>query len=163
QVELIASEPSVIVAAKKGADEARRLGLPARTFVDKDPALPPIEARFKATRSLQVDAASLQYLTALLPKLDIAEVMVTDEYGYNAVTTSPSSDFVQSDEAWWQVAWANGMTTAQANADPATQKTVVELAGSIRDRGTKVGVVKVKFGLSLVDSVLAQGSAGASA
>src|ERR1043166_6954452 len=32
QVELIASTPSVVAAAKKGADEARRLGLPLHTF-----------------------------------------------------------------------------------------------------------------------------------
>ena len=62
--------------------------------------------------------------------------MVTDEYGYNAVTTSPSSDFVQSDEGWWQTAWTVGATTAQATADPATQRTVVELAGVIREDGT---------------------------
>ena len=52
--------------------------------------------------------SALRYLNDLLPKLDIAEVMLTDEFGYNAVTTSLSSDFVQSDEAWWQSAWANG-------------------------------------------------------
>ena len=53
-------------------------------------------------------------------------------------------------------------TTAQATADAATQRTVVELAGVIRDHGTRIGVVKVKFGLSMVDSVLTQGSAGGS-
>jgi len=151
QVELIASAPSVILAAHKGADVARQRGFPTMQITE-------LEQLFKVTRSQQVDEESKHYLNDLLPKLDIAEVMVTDEFGYNAVTTSPSSDFVQSDEGWWQSAWANGLTTAQANADPATQRTVVELAGVIRDRTTKVGVVKVKFGLSAVDSALIQGS-----
>ena len=64
--------------------------------------------------------------------------MVTDEYGYNAVTTSPSSDFVQSDEGWWQTAWTTGATTAQATADPATQR-VGRRAGrrDSRRRGTR--------------------------
>src|SRR6202000_1891292 len=101
-----------------------------------------IEARFKATRSLQVDESNTQYLKGLLPKLDIAEVMVTDQYGYNAVTTSPSSDFVQSDEGWWQTAWSSGATTAQATADAAVQRVVVELAGVVKDGHEKVGVVK---------------------
>src|SRR5436309_292371 len=57
QVELIASSPTVVAAARKGADEARSLGLPLRTFTAQEPALGPIEERFKATRSLQVDAA----------------------------------------------------------------------------------------------------------
>src|SRR5512142_1436233 len=153
QVELIASEPSVIAAAKKGAQVARDRKLPTMSNDQ-------LETTFKFTRSQQVDVATKQYLTALLPKLDIAEVMLTDEYGYNAVTTSPSSDFVQSDEAWWLTAWNSGLTTAQATADPATQRTVVELAGVVRDGSTRVGVVKVKFGLSMVDSVLAQGSIG---
>jgi methyl-accepting chemotaxis protein len=156
QVEIIASEPSVIAAAKKGAQTARDRKLPSMSVDD-------VEQMFKATRSQQVDDGTRQYLTALLPKLDIAEVMLTDEYGYNAVTTSPSSDFVQSDEPWWQTAWNGGATTAQATADPATQRTVVELAGVVRDGGTRVGVVKVKFGLSMVDSVLAQGSVGGNA
>ncbi|HVX40970.1 MAG TPA: methyl-accepting chemotaxis protein [Gemmatimonadaceae bacterium] len=164
QVDLIASVPSVIDAAKKGAEEAARQGLPNRTGkAMSDSTLAAIEKRFKATRSLQVDQGTNDYLKGLLPKLDIAEVMLTDRWGYNAVTTSPSSDFVQSDEAWWQAAWDAGISSAQATVDPAVQRTVVDLSGVIRDGGTRVGVVKVKFGLSVVDSVLAQGSVGGNA
>lgn len=153
QVDLIAAAPNVIAAAKKGGDLARQKGLPKLS-------IPQLEEMFKDTRSQQVDASTNAYLSDLLKKLDIAEVMVTDEYGYNAVTTSPSSDFVQSDEGWWQTAWTRGMTTAIATADPATQRTVVELSTVVLDHGARVGVVKVKFGLNVVDSVLAQGSAG---
>jgi methyl-accepting chemotaxis protein len=161
QVDLIASAPLVINASKKGAAEARRLQLPSQlgNTMSGD-MLSTIEQRFKATRSLQVDSVAVNYLRGLLPKLDIAEVMVTDQYGYNAVTTSPSSDFVQSDEGWWQTAWTAGSTTAQATADPATQRTVVELSRVVMDGANRIGVVKVKFGLSMVDSVLAQGSVG---
>jgi methyl-accepting chemotaxis protein len=161
QVDLITSSPTVVSAAKKGAVEAKRLGLPEELGNTMPAAtLDAIEARFKATRSLQIDPTTKDYLGELLPKLDIAEVMLTDRYGYNAVTTSPSSDFVQSDEDWWETAWNTGASTAQATADPATQQTVVELAGLVRDGAEKVGVVKVKFGLSVVDSVLAQGAGG---
>jgi len=156
QVELIASAPTVIAAARRGAEVSRERGLTSKSIAE-------LEQEFKATRSQQVDENARLFLADLLPKLDIAEMMVTDQYGYNAVTTSPSSDFVQSDEAWWQSAWASGHSTAQASADAATQRTVVELAESIVDRGTRIGVVKVKFGLSVVDSVLAQGSVGSSA
>ena len=152
QVEMIASAPSVIAAARKGGDVSRQRGLPST-------AIPKLEEMFKTERSQQVDASTRSFLSDLLPKLDIAEVMVTDQYGFNAVTTSLTSDFVQNDEAWWQAAWAVGHTEAQATADAATQRTVVELSDVILDQGNKVGVVKVKFGLSVVDSVLAQGSA----
>jgi methyl-accepting chemotaxis protein len=151
QVELIATAPSVIDAAKAGGAAAREKGLTNRPIAD-------LEQMFKATRSQQVDPAANRYLSSLLPTLDVAEIMLTDSYGYNAVTTSPSSDFVQSDEPWWKAAWTNGASRAQATADPATGRTVVELAGVVRDGNARVGVVKVKFGLSLVDSVLAQGA-----
>ena len=161
QVDLIASAPQVVAASKKGAAEAKRLNLPPQmgTTLPAD-VIAGIEERFKSTRSLQVDSATTHYLTGLLPKLDIAEVMLTDQYGYNAVTTSPSSDFVQSDEGWWQTAWNSGSTSAQATQDAATDRTVVELARAVTEGSSKVGVVKVKFGLSMVDSVLAQGSVG---
>jgi methyl-accepting chemotaxis protein len=154
QVDLIASSPAVVGAAIKGGEVSRGRGL------EKMP-IAKLEEMFKVARSQQVDEPARLYLRTLLPKLDIAEIMVTDEYGYNAVTTSPSSDFVQNDEGWWQTAWATGATTAQATADAATQRTVVERAGVIHDGSTRLGVVKVKFGLSVVDSVLSQGSAGA--
>jgi methyl-accepting chemotaxis protein len=153
QVDLIAWESSVIEAAKKGTIVSRQRGLPLQT-------ISALEERFKTTRSQQVDSASLEYLLDLLPKLDIAEVMLTDQYGYNAVVTSPSTDFVQSDEAWWQVAWKSGVTDAEATQDPATGETVVELARAVRDHGRRVGVVKVKFGLATVDSALLQAGSG---
>lgn len=152
QVELMAAAPSAIDAAREGGARSRELHLPGQTIAA-------LEQRFSATRSLQVDGRTLTYLRDLLPKLGIAEVMITDEYGYNAVTTSPSSDFVQSDEDWWQRAWKTGRTAADASADPATHETVVELSHVITShqaggRDTRVGVMKVKFGLELVDSAL---------
>ena len=132
QVDLIASSPAVLAAARKGAEVSRSRGLVTMPIAR-------LEEMFKATRSQQVDDGARQYLATLLPKLDIAEIMVTDEFGYNAVTTSPSSDFVQSDEGWWQTAWNSGQTTAQATADAATQRTVVELARVIRDGNARAG------------------------
>lgn len=153
QVDLIAWESSVIEAAKKGTLISRRRGLPLQT-------ISALEERFKSTRSQQVDSTALEFLLDLLPKLDIAEVMLTDQYGYNAVATSPPTDFVQSDESWWQVAWKSGITDAEATQDQATGETVVELARAVRDHGRRVGVVKAKFGLATVDSALLQAGAG---
>jgi methyl-accepting chemotaxis protein len=155
QVDLIAWESSVIEAAKRGTAVSKRRGLPLQT-------ISALEERFAKTRSQQVDETALEYLLDLLPKLDIAEVMLTDQYGYNAVATSPPSDFVQSDEAWWQNAWRTGVSDAEATEDKATAETVVELARAVRDHGVRVGVVKAKFGLSSVDTALVQGSVGTS-
>lgn len=153
QVDLIAWESSVIEAARKGTAVSRRRSLPLQT-------ISALEERFKATRSQQVDSTALEFLLDLLPKLDIAEVMLTDQYGYNAVATSPPSDFVQSDEEWWQTAWKAGVTDAEATEDKATGETVVELARAVRDHGMRVGVVKAKFGLANLDSALIQAGVG---
>ena len=155
QVDLIAWESSVIDAAKAGTAASRRRGLPLQT-------ISALEQRFKTTRSQQVDSLGLEYLLDLLPKLDIAEVMLTDQYGYNAIATSPPIDFVQSDETWWQNAWRNGTTEAEATEDKATGETVVELARVVKDHGLRVGVVKAKFGLASVDSALVQAGTGTS-
>ena len=109
QIDLIAAAPSTIAAAIRGADVSRQNGLTQQSIEN-------LEDRFKTTRSQQVDNEALHFLSDLLPKLDIAEVMVTDQFGYNAVTTSPSSDFVQSDEAWWQRAWNDGWSARSARA-----------------------------------------------
>ena len=129
QVDLIASAPSVIAAARKGTATSRA-PRPARC------------RRSPRSRNVQGDALAAGRLRPparssldLLPKLDIAEVMLTDQYGYNAVTTSPSSDFVQSDEGWWQTAWTAGVDRRRKR--PTTRRrsdTVVELARAVRDR-----------------------------
>ena len=158
QVEMLAAAPTVVDAARKGGVVSRQRGF------DKMP-IDALEQRFKATRSQQVDDVALAFLRDMLPKLDIAEVMVTDEFGYNAVTTSPSSDFVQSDEAWWQLAWKDGATPANAIPDKATNQVVIELSRLISVPGAdkqpvRLGVVKAKYGLSTVDSALMQASTG---
>ena len=84
--------------------------------------------------------------------------MLTDEYGFNAVTTSLSSDFVQSDEAWWQVGVAgrdhDGADVHRLHVHGAT--VVDRSRASSRRQQARVGVLKVQFGLAMLDSVLAQ-------
>ena len=82
QVELIASAPSV----DRRREERRRGIAPARPA--ERCRFRQLEQLFKATRSQQVDDSARSFLSDLLPKLDIAEMMVTDQYGFNAVTTS---------------------------------------------------------------------------
>ena len=153
QADLIAWEATIIEAAKRGGALARQRRLPFHS-------ISALEEQFRKSHSQQVDQHALEYLLDLMPKLDIAEVMLTDQYGYNAVATSPPSDFVQSDELWWQQAWRDGVSDAAATEDAATGEVVVELARAVRDHGRRVGVVKVKFGLASVDSALLQASAG---
>jgi methyl-accepting chemotaxis protein len=156
QVALIATSPSVITAARRGLAKSEELGLRKYSNEQLDKTL------FARTLSQQVDEDAIKYLTSLSAKLDIIDVIVTDTLGFNAIVTTTPSDFVQSDEAWWQIAWMADSSSAVATQD-GKKRTVVELARVIRDRNTKVGVVKVKFGLSMVDAALTQASVSGSA
>ncbi len=145
--------PIVIAAAREGGARARTLGI-----VGADIAT--LEKRFDADRSLQVAPQARTYLTNILPELELAEIVITDANGYNAVTTSRSEDFVQSDEAWWQTAWRDGITPGDAAFDSAAHLAVVSVAAVVRDGSEKVGVVKLKFSVIPLNRALAGASGG---
>ena len=89
---LLASSPLLVDAARAGNARALQLGLPGQS-------VPELEERFRDQRSLDVDPRVRIFVQAMLQPLGIAEVIVTDEHGHNAVTSELTSDFVQSDEA----------------------------------------------------------------
>jgi hypothetical protein len=86
-VSVLASSPSVIDAARAGGERWRREGLGGRELAD-------LEARFDERRSLEVDNRLRAYLRQLRSTGDIAEIIVTDVNGANAVTTGRTSDCV---------------------------------------------------------------------
>src|SRR5438270_8766816 len=90
QTQMLAASPEVIAAAVEGGARARALGIVGTDMTT-------LERRFDAERSLQVAPETRRYLVSLLPRIDAAEILLTDANGFNAVTTERSSDFVQSD------------------------------------------------------------------
>jgi methyl-accepting chemotaxis protein len=141
QSEFVAASPQVITAARAGGARAKALGIVNAPIAD-------LEKRFAVDRSLQVEPATRYYLRSLLPRLGAAEILVTDANGYNAVTTELTSDFVQSDEGWWQAAWRDGVSHADAAYDSSAHQMVVSLATLVRADTMPVGVVKLAFALT---------------
>ena len=153
QAEFVAASPDVISAARAGSARARALGIVSAPMSE-------LEARFRAERSLQVDPATRYYLRAMLPRLGAAEILVTEASGYNAITTGLSSDFVQSDEPWWQAAWRNGLSNADAVFDSSARQTVVSLATLVRSDTTPIGVVKLAFSMGPLVHALREAGTG---
>lgn len=153
QAEMLAASPEVIAAAIEGGVRARKLGI-----VGGDIAA--LERRFDAARSLQVAPRTRQYLLELLRRIEAAEIMVTDVNGYNAVTTERTSDFVQSDESWWQDAWRTGRFEADAVYDSSARQMTLSLATAIKDGATRVGVIKLAFSTAPVTGALAIAGGG---
>jgi methyl-accepting chemotaxis protein len=156
QVRLLASLPSVVDAARLGADRAARLGLTGLPIGE-------IERRFDSARTLDVDPRTRAFLLARSTSLDLAEVLVTDTNGFNAITTERTSDFVQSDEAWWRQAMAEGMSPAEASFDESARQVSISVNAAVResDNSPPVGVMKVVYGLTaLLEAVRAAAHEG---
>jgi hypothetical protein len=107
QVELIGAAPTIVDAARAGTARAAQMGLVGRPIDE-------VERQMAATRSLAVSETAKRFLQRQLAPLGVAEMFVTDANGFNAVTTEMTSDFVQSDEAWWRDAVRKGLTSAEA-------------------------------------------------
>ena len=153
QAEFVAAAPQVISAARAGAARAQALGIVNVPIAD-------LEKRFVAERSLQVEPSTHYYLRAMLPRLGAAEMLLTEAHGFNAVTTGLSSDFVQSDEAWWQAAWRDGISHADASFDSSARQTVVSLAAVVRADTLPVGVVKLAFTMAPLIHALGEAGTG---
>jgi methyl-accepting chemotaxis protein len=151
QVELIGAAPTIVEAARAGGARAAQMGLVGRPIAD-------LERQMSATRSLAVSETARRFLQRQLAPLGVAEMFVTDANGFNAVTTEMTSDFVQSDEAWWRDAVRKGLTSAEAEYDESARQTVVSMAGTISetDRARAEGVIKIAFGITSLDAALAK-------
>lgn len=153
QADVLAASPEVIAAARLGGMRAKALGIAGAGTRE-------LETRFDVARSLEVAPTTRAYLIGLLPRLNAAEMLVTDANGYNAVTTERSSDFVQSDEVWWQSAWRDGHSSADAAYDSSAHQTVMSLAVAVKDGSAPVGVLKLAFSTAPLVEALALAGAG---
>lgn len=149
QVRLLASLPAVVDAARLGTQESERLNLP-------ELPLEAIERRFDSTRSLDVDPRTRRFLRDRGASLDLAEVLVTDRHGYNAITTARTSDFAQGDEAWWREAVQKGLSPASAAFDESAQRVAISVASAVRETDSAVpaGVMKVVYGLAALQEAV---------
>jgi methyl-accepting chemotaxis protein len=138
QAEMLALTPAVIDAAREGGARAASLDIAAASASD-------LEQRFSLERSLQASSATRAFLVGVLPRIDAAEISLTEAHGFNAITTRRAADFVQSDESWWQAAWQDGLSSAGAVYDSTARRSVVSVAAVVKDGSTRLGVLSLAF------------------
>ena len=153
QAQVLALTPAVIEAAREGGARAASLNIAATSALD-------LEARFDLERSLQASPATRTFLAGVLPRLDAAEISVTEAHGFNAVTTRRAADFVQRDESWWQAAWQDGLAPASAAYDSTLRHSVVSVAAVVKDGGTRLGVLAISFDATPLVAALARAGGG---
>ena len=149
QVVLLASLPAMIDAAREGGTRARELGLVGQP-------IDALERRFDAQRTMNIDPRVRAFLVDRGTSLDLAEVLLTDRHGFNAVTTARTTDFVQSDEEWWRRAFRAGMMPATAAYDESVRRVSISVASAVRDRegATPLGVLKLVYGIAPIQEAL---------
>jgi methyl-accepting chemotaxis protein len=149
ELELLAATPTVVAAAEAADAQAARRGLPLQTIEQ-------LERTFSSTRSLDVDPVARLFLRTVERRSDFAELFFTESHGYNAVITQLTSDFVQSDEEWWQRAWQTGWYQSEPVYDESARVVSLQMAAAIVARGTgrRIGIMRGTFDLSRLESLV---------
>ena len=144
-----ASVPTVIAAARQAHSAHEQAGL-----LDLTPE--EIEKKFQVRKSLGRFPIADGFLQAeILRSEHFDRVLFTDRNGYNVVTTSVSSDFVHSDENWWQRAWSDGFTLSQVLYDESLGSWSVDISVRIDDPATDtpVGVMQAALSITLIQAI----------
>ncbi len=135
---LLSANPGVMEALNSGARQVQSQGLSQKP-------IPQIEKQFAATKLLKPDRSLNNYLTAVAKTADIAEIILTERHGFNVAYSSVTSDFIQSDEEWWQIAKKKGQVVIEPEFDESTNTAVLVLVNTIKDPNSNklLGVTKV--------------------
>ena len=115
-----------------------------------------VEGRFRIEKSLGSAPHADTYLRQQIAASPyFAEVFFTDRNGYNVALTNPTSDFVQSDEDWWQNAWSHGLSVGEIEYDDSAGVWSVDISLRIVDPDTEqpVGVMKTVLAIEPVQRV----------
>lgn len=71
-------------------------------------SIPQLESNFAQNKLLIPNVTLNNYLKGLSDSRGISEIIITDPNGFNVAYSSTPSDFVQSDEQWWQIGSKEG-------------------------------------------------------
>ena len=115
-----------------------------------------LEERFQARKSLDVSPLADRYLRQQIAASPFfAEVFFTDRSGFNVALTNPTSDFVQSDEKWWQNAWSRQLSVGEVEYDDSAGVWSVEISVRIDDpqTGEPLGVMKSVLAIEPVQQI----------
>ena len=91
-----------------------------------------------------------------------AEIFLTDLPGVSLATTDRTSDYLQSDEEWWQIAYKQGQYIGQPAYDPSSKTIAVNMAVPVRARGSDriVGILRTTININSLIYPLTAGRFG---
>ncbi len=104
-------------------------------------------------------SAELQRFREIFP--EEMEVFATDLYGVNVAMTARTSDYVQSDEAWWQSAYNDGqgqVFVSEVEYDESSDSWAIDIGVPVYDRNGRgiVGILRGTVDISVVFDALSE-------
>ena len=123
---LLASNPLIIESVKSGTQKAENQGL-SNQSIEK------VENSFASTKLLEPNSQLNNHLQEVAKNKGLAEIILTEKNGFNVAYSAPTSDFVQSDEQWWQTGAESGKALLEPEFDESSNAAVLELVNSIKD------------------------------
>ncbi|KAI9135737.1 HAMP domain-containing protein [Acaryochloris sp. CCMEE 5410] len=146
--DIIDSDPLLLEAVKAGAQQAEAQGLPQKP-------IEAVEQQFASTKLLKPNAKLNEYLQRVVKNGQLAEVFVTDKNGFNVGYSNPTSDFVQNDERWWQMAKEKGQFIEEPEFDESSNQNVIAISKTVKDdAGNFIGVTKVGIPTKALDEAI---------
>jgi len=152
-VRILANTPSIVAATRSAGIVAARRGLDRLSTAE-------LERRYEETRALSEDETIRRFLQIVRDSSDFVEVFFTEVHGLVVLASSTTSDFVQSDEEWWEEAFEIGTYQGEPLFDESAGTVGLELAVRIDDSysGEPLGVLKAVVELSRLTRLLSLGS-----
>lgn len=146
-IDTIAGAPSLRSLARNSAQEAQVKNLTSMS-VDQREA-------FAKANSWNVSGASAvnAFLRERVEDSEgmFAEFFVTDKYGNTVAASGETSDFVQSDEEWWQAAFNEGQYVGDIEFDDSAGTYAVRMAVRIsEENGTALGVISGAYDFGML-------------
>lgn len=156
-ISTIAGTPALRVLAQNSAADAQVKGLTSLSVEGK-------EAYAKAN-SWNVSGASAAdaFLKERVASSEnmFAEFFMTDKYGHTVASSGQTSDFVQSDEDWWQTAFNDGQYIGDIEYDDSAGKYAMRMAVRITDaKGNPIGVISGAYDFEKLLTSIDQAAAG---
>lgn len=155
ETEALARSPGVFRGARQASLDAVNQGLDRQE-------VPVLERNFAQRRALGGDVDLERYFREYPQRSDVVELFFTENHGLNVITSSRTSDFVQSDEAWWRTAMQNGVFEGDPRYDSSANAVSVEYDVAIQAPGDtrRWGVLKTVFALDRFAAALGAGELG---
>jgi methyl-accepting chemotaxis protein len=158
EAELLATSPAVIRAARAAGQDVVARGLDRLD-------IPALESMFAQRRALGGDPDLDQFFRSYPQRSEVVELFFTESHGFNVLSSARTSDFVQSDEAWWRAAMQSGEFEGPPRFDSSASAVSLEYDVAIHAPGEsrRVGVVKTVFALDRLGAAVGAGELGGGA